>query len=80
VHKRVSFEHEREVRAIIDSRDPESDRIGLTVPVDLATLIQRVHVAPTAPGWYEDVVRRAAKRYGLDAPVSRSDLYDGGVV
>jgi hypothetical protein len=80
VHKRLSFEHEREVRAIIDSRDVERDRVGLTVPVDLAGLVRQVHVAPTAPAWYEGVVRRAAKRYGLVAPVSRSDLYDGPVV
>jgi hypothetical protein len=80
VHKRLSFQHEQEVRAIIDSRDPDSDRIGLSVPVDLAALVRHVHVAPTAPAWYEDVVQRAAARYGLDAPVTRSDLYDGPVV
>jgi hypothetical protein len=80
VCKRLSFRHEQEVRALIYTHGEELDKVGLIVPVDLATLVRHVHVAPTAPEWYEDVVRRAAERYGLDAPVTRSDLYAGPLV
>ena len=84
-HKRKSFEHEKELRAVIQSfsydkqgnidwsRSPHRD--GLYVPVDLDLLIEKVILAPSCPPWQREVVKSVLKKYGLDKPVLRSLLY-----
>jgi hypothetical protein len=71
--KRKSFEHEREVRALVRvfENPPE---FGLSLPVDLHRLINEVFVSPLAPTWFEDIVREVALRFELDRPVLRSEL------
>lgn len=77
VWKRRRCQHEQEVRATISTHGDVTGALGPSVPVDLTTLVRHVHVAPTATAWYEDVVRRAVERCGLDASVTRSDLCTG---
>ena len=59
LHKRKSFDHEHELRAVImkvptlpnhtiDNATIDKTR-GLEVPVDLNVLVERVHIAPDAP-------------------------------
>lgn len=83
LHKRLSFEHERELRAVLDlhpsDREPGPEG-GVNVPVDTATLIDHVHVAPTAPTWFTELVARTVEHYGLMAPVVRSNLLVGPIV
>ena len=85
LHKRKSFEHEREVRAIIltlPSKDGAIDTsqeifdIGEYYDVDLSLLIQEVIVAPYAPEWFLGLIKSVATRYNLDAPVVKSALAD----
>jgi hypothetical protein len=81
--KRRAYEHERELRAIVDPFDPErafpmgevlKDR-GMFVPVDLRTLIEHIHVAPMGRASLIPDVRSIVKRYGLDEGlVVESDL------
>jgi len=33
-----------------------------------------VFVAPTTDIWFQDLIRAVLRRYGLDKPVTRSDL------
>lgn len=83
LHKRESFEHEHEVRAIIQ-RPPDQtlpdrpspfERLGGAYgSVALNTLIEAIYVSPTAPGWYSDLVKKIATRYGVPAPVNQSSL------
>lgn len=83
IHKRLSFQHEAEVRALIwqphDGSDGEDLRIpdiaSTIVQIDPNQLIQQIHIAPHASEMFADLVMRLAKRYGLDAPVVRSRLY-----
>ena len=55
VFKRISFEHEREVRAIIWALEEVNRTIitngvaGVSVEIDPAVLIRAVHVSPSAP-------------------------------
>jgi hypothetical protein len=57
IHKRRSFEHEREVRALIqlleahseDTREEGAFPEGMRVPVDLDVLVEAIHVSPAAP-------------------------------
>ena len=82
IFKRLSFSHEHELRAIIWSReDPnqhqiEAGSVYVKVPVDPNELIQAVHVSPTAPRWFGELVESLTRRYELTCDVVRSNLYD----
>lgn len=87
-HKRKSFEHEREVRAIfiyfaeneipLDASNPLDARFhrpGHRVKVDVVRLIKHVFISPTSPQWYLKVVQDVCEKYGIDqSKVLQSDL------
>ncbi len=72
--KRVSFQHETEVRAMI--RDHRATEAGKLVPCDLTTLIEAVFVSPEAPAWFSSVVNDVTTKYGLELKVTPSSLSD----
>jgi hypothetical protein len=94
VIKRLSFEHEREVRALIDNEDwwkswcvemgvwPKSTKVpspiegGIWQEVDLAKLIDKVYVAPTAPNWFKETVEQTIQKFDFKFPVVQSSLDD----
>ena len=71
-YKRKSFEHEREVRAIKSDFSTESR--GLSVPIDVTTLIDTIYVSPYAPKWFEEVVYSIKERNNMQPPIVSSDL------
>lgn len=82
VFKRKSLAHEREVRAIIqevplnpngsvDLWNPDHPP-GKAIDVDLAVLIERVHVQPNAPRWLVETVADVTKLYGLKVAVEQA--------
>jgi hypothetical protein len=80
-HKRMSFSHERELRAILWERasDAQSYKAqirtsGLNVELDLPALIERVYVSPTAAPWLGELVGAMTKKCGYAFPVSQSSL------
>ena len=85
LHKRKSFEHEREIRAI-QVTIPRNDRgvdlsqdicdIGKYYKINLPCLIQEVVVAPFAPDWFLELVKSITLRYNLEFPVVKSALTD----
>ena len=79
LHKRNSFEHEREVRAMyikLSERGFVQDvcKIGIYDKVDLSLLIHEVVVAPLAEDWFLDLIKSVADQYDLEAPVRKSSL------
>ena len=83
LHKRKSFEHEHEVRAVIQrARDPTMpDRAspfarigGIQAAVELDTLIERIYVSPTAPEWYFELIKGITSRYQIASTVHQSSL------
>lgn len=82
--KRKSFEHERELRAVIwtlehgkNTWGPANkfkDTSGFYVSVDIPTLIERVYVAPTATSWVRELIDSLVKRFGYTIPVVQSSL------
>lgn len=84
MHKRKSFEHEKEVRAVIQEL-PITDKgievgkpnnqPGIKIPVLLNNLIVGIHVAPTAPTWLADIVAEVSAKYNVSASVKQSNLY-----
>ncbi len=76
LHKRKSFEHERELRAILNSSDDRTE--GIKVSVDLNELIERVYVAPTAESWIFELVKAISIRNPKtkNKDIIKSELYD----
>lgn len=80
--KRKTFEHERELRAVMQAVDyllavktgATMPKLGWVVEVPLGTLIERVYVAPTTAEWVRETVEAVTRKYGLDVEVRRSDL------
>jgi hypothetical protein len=83
MHKRKSFEHEREVRALVmkipitDNKVDffkESISLGINVKVDLEILVERLYVAPYSPIWFEELVRSIVRKYGRSFEIKHSGL------
>lgn len=85
MHKRKSFEHERELRALIwimsmaDGK-PEwgeaQGQSGIEIPVTLTELVEQVVISPDAPEWFLDLVVRIVERYGIQLTVLQSSLLE----
>ena len=71
-YKRKSFEHEKEVRAIIRKHDTKAN--GIYVPIDINKLILGIYVSPYAQEWFVDVVKSIVRKYRLDVTVSYSQM------
>ena len=85
VYKRKSFEHERELRAVIikwpttnEGFDFSAEPLagGIMKRVDLNQLIEALYVAPSSPRWFNELIRKLVERYKLDKPVIQSSLDD----
>ncbi len=79
VHKRKSFEHERELRAVLwtpslKQRFEAFGEGGLIVPIDLSALILNIHVSPNSDPLLENIVSGLARTYGIGARVKQSGV------
>jgi hypothetical protein len=88
MHKRKSFEHERELRAIFLERDetaeaqnykPKIEPAGLWISVDLPAVIEKVYISPTAEEWHATVIREVTAKYELQVPVRQSALAESAL-
>jgi len=83
LNKRKSFEHERELRAIVsvtptaegitDFSKPTIDN-GIYIPVNLDSLIENIYVAPTCPKWINELIISITNKYELNTDVLQSKL------
>lgn len=91
LHKRRSFQHEQELRAILFRRhdannikseiDNPTNRIkdieGVSIPVNLDILIDKIYISPKAHLWFEKLVRALLNKYDLGhKEVVHSSIYD----
>ncbi len=73
--KRLSFEHEHELRAVIFKPSVTNDiPPGLYIPCDLNILIDKIFVSPDSPDWFKELVSSILEKYSLDREVKRSNL------
>lgn len=91
LHKRKSFEHEKEIRALIikypyhipenswDKISPETIASGIYVKVDLSVLISKVYIAPSAPNWFIKLIKDVTLKFDLDFEISQSKLDDSPI-
>jgi hypothetical protein len=82
VHKRLSFAHERELRAVIwtPSASGTYEAIGdsgLVVPVKMNELIDAIFVNPEADQILIDVLNGLKTSFSLKAPITKSDVNAG---
>jgi hypothetical protein len=86
--KRSSFEHEREVRVLVDGTplddikcivDWSSVKEYQELPAVLEELIESVWISPECPLWQVEPVKQLLHKFGLDVPVERSPLYDPAI-
>lgn len=84
LHKRKSFQHERELRAFIfNIPSKENGEIDLSlevfdkgayIPVDLDVLIEEIFVSPTAEDWLKDLVESIVGKSDISKQVEHSSL------
>jgi hypothetical protein len=70
--KRKSYEHERELRAVVVSTTPVA--AGQNVQCDMDVLVEEIRVSPLASQWFAASVQSVVTKFGLDRTVVRSDL------
>lgn len=93
IHKRKSFEHEKELRAILTFPHqifPHGGELpkeildnfpkGLLIPVDLEILIEKIYVAPTSPPWIKDLLTSISRKYDLNKEIMQSSLDDRPII
>ncbi len=94
LQKRKSFEHEHELRVLLqrlphmgtpgiwgqryDAMRPPVP--GVRLAVDLSVLIEGIFVAPDAAPWFLKVVRELVAKYSLTVDVTQSALLEGNPV
>src|SRR5260370_3220050 len=82
--KRMSFQHEQELRAVYVDARPDTFAPGVSIPVDLNTLIQCIYIAPKAPGhikpMLEAVLDSFSYKYKATSPIHQSALYKDPLV
>ena len=86
MHKRLSFEHEKEVR-ILTWLPPSLEvpnyvnveEFGLRILVDLPKMIDEVYVAPDCPDWQYRLVAKISSEFLPGIPVKRSSLEDPAI-
>ena len=83
-YKQKSFEHEQELRLVIqdfklakgrsvmESKPPR--REGIDISVDLDLLVERIYMAPTSPRWLFELVKSVTRKYGVNKEVLQSTL------
>ncbi len=78
--KRKSFEHEKEVRAIIDFDTLHQGDLllktehGYKYPVSINALIDEIYVDPSASEWFLELVKNVVSRYHYNINVIKSPL------
>jgi hypothetical protein len=77
-YKTKAYEHEKEVRVLLDRSLPEYDQdvpeAGISIKISPATLLRSIVIGPAAPEWFGSLIRQSVLRYQITAPVRRSKL------
>jgi hypothetical protein len=78
MHKRLAFQNDKELRAVVWESGAEGpfDKKGVHVAVDVPALIQEVVISPIADTSRVDTVCDIVRRFGHSFPIRRSTLLD----
>lgn len=82
VHKRKSFEHEKELRCLLwKTLDTHKDKLdldsgGAKIKINLNELIENIYISPNSPLWLTNLVKEVINRYDYNFEVINSGLDD----
>lgn len=77
LNKRISFEHEKEVRLIWHPRNYEKNKsIIRKINVDLIELIECIYVSPLFNQWELNSIENLIDKLNLKIPIKKSELYE----
>jgi hypothetical protein len=76
LNKRISFEHEKEVRLIWHPRDYENRSPIRKINVILEELIECVYVSPLYDTWQLNSIKEMINQLGIKVEIKKSDLYE----
>lgn len=78
LHKRKSFEYEKEVRCLYFENDnvKYKDKGGLLINISLDELIDEIMISPYAQTYIKDSIQSVINKYGLNFTVTKSSLND----
>lgn len=88
IHKRNSFSHENELRAVIQDLPSKNgsillgktnDDTGKYIPVYINKLIESIYIAPSSTPWFYDLVKNVLNRYGIKKAIIKSSLAEAPV-
>jgi len=91
MNKRRSFEHENEVRAVINKPvEPfegseeyevvrEMTEFGITIPFKINEVIDEIYLSPDAMPWFVRLILETNAKLGVTAPLRKSSLYDAAI-
>ena len=80
VHKRRSFEHEKELRCLVwqNARSEDAkfslDTGGVKIEIDLEMLVENIYISPNTPAWFTILINDIVKKYNLNLSVINSRL------
>lgn len=85
-HKRKSFEHEREVRFLIQNLpiDKKNNKVDfdcavtpnvIAIDVDINKFVKKIHLSPRSPEWMLNLLQDIVNKYSINVEVRRSNLY-----
>lgn len=78
MHKRISYSHENEVRAVLSTflapRDPTAGARGTQIPIALNETIESVYLHPDSRNWLREVVESLLRAFGASMDLVKSDL------
>lgn len=84
-YKRISFEHEKELRLYhIDIPIPHSIKNGVEreplefkkINIDLSKLVDEIVIAPFADAWFKELVFRVSEKLNYKFTITTSTLYE----
>jgi hypothetical protein len=85
LNKRNVYNYENEVRCCYTAEEAKKENFdwektdepnGVFIDVDLNKLIQKIYISPNSPKWFKDVVKDINLKYGMDAELIQSKVFE----
>lgn len=74
LHKHIVYKDERELRALLWITSQSLEEEGVSVPVDLSTLVDSIRVHPRSQPLLAEIVTKATRMHGFTFTVEQSQI------
>jgi hypothetical protein len=85
LNKRNVYNYENEIRCCYSVEKANDEDFnwenteepnGVFIPIDLEKLIKKLYISPNSPKWFKDVVKDINSKYGIDAELIQSKVFE----